>query len=156
MKRARRNASLQERIDRLSRKCGECIEWIGYRNEYGYGKLTVKSKQMSAHRASWIASNGPIPKGLLVCHKCDNRWCVNPSHLFLGTQAENMADMASKQRRRGVGGSNGEKHPNAKIDARTVFDIRASSEPIHEIASRYGLTRKHVWAVRNRVTWKHI
>lgn len=73
---------------------GDCVEWAGLRFRDGYGR--VGSKQ--AHRVAWEQTYGPIPEGLFVLHRCDNRPCVNPEHLFLGTNTDNMQDMVAKGR----------------------------------------------------------
>lgn len=83
-----------------------CWEWYGALNNYGYGSIRVNKIRVGAHRASYEVFVGPIPKGLQVLHKCDNPSCVNPSHLFLGTQADNVYDMVSKGRN-----IQGETHP---------------------------------------------
>jgi hypothetical protein len=75
-----------------------CWIWKSYKTPYGYGQFEYKCKTHKSHRFSWLLYKGEIPKGMLICHKCDNPPCVNPDHLWLGTPKENMQDMSSKKR----------------------------------------------------------
>lgn len=86
---------------------GGCIEWQGRKSFDGYGRVWFRGAEIGAHRVSYIMAIGEIPDGLYVCHTCDNRLCVNPEHLWLGTHIDNMNDMRSKGR--GVGGENNQK-----------------------------------------------
>jgi hypothetical protein len=90
---------------------GECWMWNGYRIKGRYGHFNAGNKKMLlAHRFSWVHFNGDIPEGLYVLHKCDVPYCVNPNHLFLGTQQDNMDDMVRKGRQGRTGGAKGDKN----------------------------------------------
>lgn len=93
------NLALQQRLARNSVADPEtgCILWTGSRNTGGYGQVRWRGDVWLVHRAAWMAEHGPIPANLCVLHRCDVRPCLNPDHLFLGTQKDNMADMAAKQ-----------------------------------------------------------
>lgn len=103
---------------------GECWEFQGFRDSRGYGRLNVGGRPVPAHRVAWEAEHGPIPDGQLVCHHCDNPPCCNVAHLFLGTVADNNADMRAKGRARG-NRQRGEQSPSARLSDEAVATIRA-------------------------------
>ncbi len=136
---ARAHASLEERFWRRVQKAGpnECWEWTGGKAPNGYGIISKGGKSagaMSAHRASYMIANGaPAPSDLVVMHSCDNRGCVNPNHLRLGTVRDNTADMDAKGRRRTVAPL-GEGNGKSVLNADLVRYIRSSSKTQQELA----------------------
>lgn len=128
-----------------------CIEWNGCTDRHGYGTMIWKRQPARTHRKAWEAHKGAIPKGSYVCHHCDNRLCLNPDHLFLGTARENSADMVTKGR-----SSRGERSGHAKLTTENVLSIRASGEGNQVLADRYGVSNAAIWQARNRYTWRHV
>lgn len=129
---------------RIKRKRG-CWEYTSYRNPKGYGTILANGRMMLAHRLAWELERGPIPDGMNVLHRCDNAACVRVSHLFLGTLAENNADMGTKGRRRG---------PPSKLTAALVRLIRSSDASGRVIAKKVGVSETTVRAVRNWRVWR--
>lgn len=128
----------------------DCWIFVGY-SSAGYGQMMVDKKTIGAHRLSWMIHRGEIPEGIRVLHKCDNSFCVNPDHLFLGTQAENMADMARKGR-----ASRGDDHVHAKLSADAVGKIRMDSRSIREIAREFGVGHVTILRVKRGERWAHV
>jgi len=129
-------------------KSGDCWEWTASRMGHGYGQLNVNGRPRLAHRLSYEIHIGPIPSGKCVCHICDNPSCVNPSHLFSGTQSENIADMISK----GRGGQ-------SKItagDARVFRDLADAGLSVTGISKFFNVGRNTVQHIKDRRTWQHI
>lgn len=136
-------------------KTGECWNWTAFISKKGYGLFSVKNRSQRAHRVSYELAHGPIPDGMQVLHHCDNRRCVNPAHLFLGTNADNMADKTAKGRQaRFV--ANGEKNHRTKLTSENVLAIRASIGRPVDLAAEYGVSPSTIVCVRSRRHWKHI
>jgi hypothetical protein len=132
-----------------------CWNWIGFINKSGYGRLQWHMKMTLAHRLSYVLYVGPIPDGMFVCHKCDNRKCVNPDHLFIGDHLDNMHDMSLKGRRNPPR-LHGERHGNSKLTNDIVLAIRADNRLLNEMAKAYGVSEGCLSEIRNRKTWTHI
>jgi hypothetical protein len=142
----------------------DCIHWPGSVTAGGYGRVG----HIYAHRFVWEITNGPIPKGLSVCHTCDNPPCVNPRHLFLGTHAENHKDKDQKGRsnnaakpRRGVFNGNSKLTDKDVIDIRrrAVIGIKGSRTQrgnLAALAREYSVQPTLIWAVAKRRLWKHV
>lgn len=132
-----------------------CMEWSGHIKDSGYGQVTTNAYgTRRAHRAMWQSINGPIPNGMCVCHKCDNKRCINPDHLFLGTFADNNKDRNTKGRSNPY---RGHEHPNSKLTAQQVREIRSLNGVTQEaIARLYGVSRGAIDGVRSGRRWAHI
>lgn len=138
---------------------GRCWEWTRCRSPDGYGRFGLGSAAQGtdyAHRVAWRLVKGEIPRGLFVLHRCDNPACCNPAHLFLGTQADNVADMIAKGRESHATGRKGTAHPGAKLSEDAVRDILASPNSNGELASKYGVARNTIRRIRRRSIWSHV
>ena len=129
-----------------------CLEWTGAQV---YGHIGLDGKTYRAHRLAYEMENGKIPKGKYVCHACDNPGCVNPEHLWLGTQKENMGDCVAKNRSDVF---RGEKSVSSKLTEKDVLEIRKAPSEVSHIclAQKYGVNQTTIGSIRRRVTWKHI
>lgn len=136
----------------------DCWPWTGSVNSMGYGQLRRNGRAVYAHRLAYSLEYGWV-EGLSVCHSCDNPVCCNPRHHFLGTQADNMADMARKGRGGGTSPS-GDDSPNRKLSSIEVKEIRelARSGTISQaqIAARFGVKQPTVNCIVRRRTWRHL
>lgn len=135
---------------------GGCWLWSGAQDTSGYGLALQYGKPKTTHRLMWERTNGPIPKGLCVCHKCDVRACVNPDHLFLGTVADNNADKDGKGR---ANHPLGEKCANAKLNPDLVREIRArvaAGEEHRPLGKEYGVAHSQIGRIARREIWAHV
>lgn len=132
-----------------------CWPWTASASPHGYGRITIHRRVELAPRVAWALVHGPIPKGLCVLHTCDNPPCCNPAHLFLGTHAVNMADMAAKGRA-GQLGRRGEACPHSKLTEDHVRAIRAAVEAGRsqkEVGVEFGIDDSYVSRLVSRERW---
>lgn len=117
----------------------------------GYASMSVGGRKVSGHRVAWELYRGPIQPGLCVLHKCDVPSCVNPKHLFLGTQVDNIADMDKKGRRRAA---RGERHGSARLTWAEVERIRGREGTLRAIGMEFGVSTVTAWRIRHGLIWK--
>lgn len=137
----------------------ECWRWVGLFTHNGYGVFKIAKKNIRAHRFSYEIHKGPIPKGLFVLHKCDNRACVNPEHLFLGTAKENTQDMLKKGRGSKPPIIRGSKNNKAVLTEKKVRQIKRlflSGHKNMEISKLFGVSRDCIYDIRTGKSWRHI
>jgi len=162
-----------------------CLEWTARKNNCGYGSFRRSNTMALAHRVAWELANGCIPDGICVCHVCDNPSCVLVEHLFLGTNAQNIADRDSKGRQASGDRSGartkpermfrvwdlknsvthpetlarGERHGRAKLtedDVRSIFYLRSQGWLQQRLATRFGVSRTVVGHILHKKLWAHV
>lgn len=136
----------------VKRKAGNS----GYEAAMLNGGGATSGRPVRAARLSYEMHKGPIGDGLFVCHGCDNPLCVNPDHLFLGTNADNMRDCVAKGRLRPHAGGHASAARSAKLTAGDVLDIRRSSEKPPRLAEKYGVTATLIRRVQSGKAWRHV
>jgi len=138
---------------------GQCWVWTGWTTQSGYGRFRIGNQVViGVHRWSYEEFVGPVPQELSVLHSCDNRVCVRPSHLFIGTDQDNSQDMVDKNRQ-----AKGEANGNSKLNEEAVREIRRryrrwsqSSSNLRELMYEFGVTRAAIQNILSRKTWKHV
>lgn len=162
-------ANPTDRFFNFVKKTEYCWLWTGGTGKNGYGRFWVDNRLVNAHRFIWEITNGKIPDGYYVCHKCDIRNCVNPEHLFLGTHNDNMRDMVNKNHStKGNRHSSklypelvlrGENHPMAKLTNMNISQIKelnSNGLNSYEIAKQFNVGRKTIQNILRKKSWKHI
>lgn len=143
---------LRAKIDR--RSDDDCWPWTGAKFANGYGRWPVsRHSATTAHRALWAALHGTINPDIEVCHRCDNRICCNPAHLFLGTPKDNALDKVSKGRQSRIFG---DKNAATKLSVTDVIAIRTSPEAHRALGRRYKVSEGTIRFIRKRETWSHV
>jgi Mor family transcriptional regulator len=135
----------------------DCWEWRTALTSGGYGAFRTEYKTIVASRFSWEIYFDKIPEGIYVCHKCDNRKCVNPNHLFLGTPKDNMQDMIKKGRHNPVRREKHSRH-TAKLNEDQVLEIKlmGKKQSATRLAKKYGVSTYTIYSIRKGLTWRHL
>lgn len=128
-----------------------CLIWLLGVVKGGYGKVSDGGRTSIAHRAIWESQNGPVPKGLVLRHRCDVPACVNVKHLLLGTHADNSADAILRGRM-----ARGERVTISKLTSEQVQEIRRSSATHRELHEQFGVCTATISYIKARKTWRHI
>jgi len=136
---------------KVHKQPGGCWLWVGATNSDGYGKLWNGHKTTDAHRVSWEISNGPVPAGMCVLHKCDNPPCIRPSHLFLGSNQENSLDMKRKGR-----SASGARNSHCILTPDDVRFIRTSPLKATPLRKMFGVSDGAIRSIREGRSWKHL
>lgn len=145
---------VEKLLSRIKVNAVGCFEWQGAVHKGGYGVVTFGGRQQQAHRVSFGVFRKVIPDGLCVCHRCDNRKCINPSHLFIGTHKQNSEDMVRKGR-----AARGADCHSAKLTAEDVArmpDRYAAGESTKQIAESHGIAMLTVSRILSKKIWRHV
>lgn len=131
----------------------DCWLYLGSHNKQGYGHAFFEGKVWLAHRVSWLSQRGSIPSGMNVLHRCDNKTCINPKHLYLGTYSDNLRDVYARTNRSQFGDKNG----NAKLTKEQVNKIRKLLKKkifnFKQLAYLYGVSDSNIEFIAHGITW---
>lgn len=133
------------RLLRHVKKTKTCWIWVGCLSKHGYGKTNIRLRKLPAHRAFYELFKGPIPPGKCVCHTCDNPPCVNPDHLWVGTNKENLVDMIKKKR---------QIYGHTKVSFGTIKAIRKSKNITYvDLGKKYGISNVQAKNIKLGISW---
>jgi hypothetical protein len=131
-----------------------CWLWKGGKRPNGYGRISVKNVGVNTHRFSWELHNGPIPYGMVVRHSCDTKLCVNPSHLSIGTQKDNLSDMVS--RGRSLQGVRNHASKLTELDVRFIRHWLKGPYFLRDIGRAFGVSTMPIMGIKHRRQWTHV
>lgn len=139
----------------------ECINWPGTIEQRGYGVITFrengKLKKLKAHRFVWALFNTPIPDGMYVLHSCDNKKCVNPAHLHLGTHVDNMRELKERGLKKGKHlGTESPNHKLTEAEVQTIKSCLMAGQTQVALAIRFGVTQACIASIQRGRTWAHV
>ena len=148
-----RYGGVEKRFWGKVQKCGDgdCWLWTGSRNKFGHGHFNNQPIGNTAHRTAWFLTNGAIPDGMFVCHRCDNPPCVNPKHLFLGTNEDNMRDAAQKNRTAHGSRAHGSKLSEADIPV--ILEMLGKGISQSAIAVRFRVSQGQISRIKSGAIW---
>jgi hypothetical protein len=148
--------TVQQRFEAKVRVTPGCWIWTGEKGGKGYGRMQINGRYQMAHRLSYEIYVGQIPDGHIVCHTCDNPACVNPDHLWPGTDKSNSDDKIRKGRWRGLERRPGQELSYAKLNDADIYAIRADGRSYAAIGRAYGVGTSHIRDIKLRTTWSHL
>ena len=150
-----KTTTIERLLSKIDRSSG-CWNWTAGKDSDGYGQMRVGGRKRLCHRLSYEEHRGVIPAGQCVLHRCDNPACINPEHLFLGTQPQNIADMIAKGRDRKAC-LKGEAHSQAKLTEADVIEIRAAQGLSQtRLGAIYGVSPSQIGQILRRENWTHV
>lgn len=137
-----------------------CWEWTRSKKAFGHGRVSLGGRDLLAHRVAYVLTYGDVPRGTMICHACDNPSCCNPTHLWAGTQGDNVRDCVAKGRNSNGEPLRGEEHGRAKVTEDEVREIRRLHREglagYRVLGKRYGLTAMAIKAIVRRKSWAHV
>jgi HNH endonuclease len=147
-----RQKVLERFLSKVIRTEHGCWLWIGAKVPKGYGQFKIGEKVYRAHRVAYELFKEEVPEGMFVLHSCDNPSCVNPDHLFVGTNSDNIQDSFDKGRSSNVG----ELHPGHKLTEDDVLHILGSDKSNEELAAEYDVDRASIYKIRTGRSWSYM